>query len=179
MTNWKISSQKTVFKSELFEIKEIKLKGPNDKTKLHHDIFRRDGVFVFPITEKKEIYLISEFRYFYNKEILDVCAGFLEKGESPLATAKRELKEEVGVTATHWEELARLEISASLTKATQYLFIARDLEIGSQKLRETEEIKIVKIPLKDAIQKIYSGEIFVAPTVAGILMLAGLKLNSH
>lgn len=179
MTKWKVSGQKTILKTELFEIKETKLQGPDNKTKLHHDIFRRDGVFIFPVTDKGDIYLISEFRYFYNKEILDACAGFLEKGENPLVTAKRELEEEMGITATHWEELGRLEISASVTKATQYLFIAQDLEIGEPKPEETEEIKVVKIALKEAVRKIYSGEIFVAPTVAGILMLAGLKLKSH
>ena len=136
MTNWKVKKEKSTYKSELFEIKQTTFQNPQGEIKTHDNIYRRPSVFIFPIASNGDIYLISEYRFFFQKQILDACAGFIEEKETPLETAKREL-------------------------------------------RETEEIKIVKIPLKDAIQKIYSGEIFVAPTVAGILMLAGLKLNSH
>jgi len=179
MTNWKVKKEKSTYKSELFEIKQTTFQNPQGEIKTHDNIYRRPSVFIFPIASNGDIYLISEYRFFFQKQILDACAGFIEEKETPLETAKRELREEMGIKASQWEQLGKLEIAASNVKCTFYLFIANDLEIGKQKLDSNEEIEVVKIPLKDAIQKIYSGEIFVAPTVAGILMLAGLKLNSH
>lgn len=177
MTNWKVKKEKTTYKSELFEIKQTTFQNSQGKIKTHDDIYRRPGVFILPIADNGDLYLISEYRPNFKREIIDVCAGFIDKGEKPLDTAKRELQEEMGMKASHWEELARLELSASVLKCPQYYFIAKDLEIGEQKLEGTEQIKVIRLPIKEAVRKIYSGEIFIAPSIAGLLMLSGLKLN--
>lgn len=174
MDQWKIISQKSIFKAKLFEIKETKIK--KDKTvKAHHDIFRRPTVYVFPLTESYEIYLISEYRYLHKKRVLGAIAGFVNEGESSLDAARREMKEEAGITAEYWEEFSRLELAASVIKATVHLFLAKGLEVGKQKLEDDEDILVEKIPLQEAVKKVISREITLLTTVSGIFLLDQLR----
>lgn len=175
MSRWKIISQKFVFKAKLFDVKEIELENEAGKKKIHHQAERVPIVSVFPLTNKYEIYLISEYRYMLGKTILEAVAGHVGKKESTIAAARRELKEEAGIEAGQLEEIARIQLSGSVFKSASNLFLAKDLEIGDNNLDEGEEISVVKMPLSEAVEKVIIGEINNASTVIGILMLDKLK----
>ena len=94
----------------------------------------------------------------------------------PLDSAKRELKEETGLSATHWQELMRLHTSNSVTDERGLVYIARGLTEGKTEFEETEDLKIEKLPLEEAFERVMSGEITDAVSVAGLLKLSRLKL---
>ncbi len=172
----KILSEKETFKAEnAFTVKKLQLELPNGKKIVHYIAQRVPAISVFPLTEKYELYLISEYRYLLKKTVLEAVAGRVDKGENFLSAAKRELKEEAGITASICEELTRIELSSSFFRATQRLFLAKDLEISGQELEEDETIEVVKIPLEEAVKKVMSGEIETAATIIGILMLDKLR----
>lgn len=175
MINTRIISQKTVFKSKLFEVKENTLKVPSGKTIRHEDIYRDPTIHVFPITEEYEIYLISEYRYLHKRVVLDAVAGFIDKGESALHAARRELKEEAGITAHQIEQLTELYLGGSVILGKVHVFLAKDLEVGEQNLEEDEQIQVVKMPLSQAAQKVAQGEVQCAAAAAGILLLDKLR----
>src|SRR6185437_7183126 len=110
-------------------------------------------------TDKKEMYLISQYRYTLKSNSLEAVAGFIDEGETPLQAAKRELKEETGMTASSWEEIGKLEIAGSVVRGQTYLFLARDLEIGEAEPEEDEDITLLKMPIKEAVTKVFGGEI--------------------
>lgn len=170
-----IVSQKSVFKTDLFEVKKLNLILPNKKTRTYDVIKRRPSVFIFPITESYELYLIYQYRYLLGKIPLEAVAGFINNNESSLSAAKRELKEETGIKAGQWEEFARIEMSNSIIRAQGYLFLAKDLEMGESAPEEGEQIKLAKMPFNQAIRKIMEGEICDAGTITGILMLDQLR----
>lgn len=175
MSNIKILSQKTIHKADLFDVAQTKLESANGKKQIHQDVYVRPSVFVFPLTEKNEIYLIYEYRYLMKKTVLSAVAGFINNGETSIQAAKRELREETGLTANHWEEVYRVESANSVVKASSYLFLAKDLEGGERKPEEDEEIKLVKMSLLEAIEKIMIGEINDAKSIIGIFLLDKLK----
>lgn len=175
MNELKIISQKSVFQAELFDVREIKLINSNGKARTHHIAKRDSTISVFPLTNNNEIYLVSQYRYILGRESLESVAGFIDKKETSLSAAKRELKEETGITATQWEEIAKIEIAASVFKGAAHLFLAKGLEIGFPSSVEGEDIKLVKISLKQALAKVMSGEINVSATIVGILMLDELR----
>ncbi len=171
----KTLSQKTIFKADLFSVKEIKFLSLKGKKKIHHIAKRNSTVSVFPLTETYDIYLVSQYRETLGKVALEAVAGFIDGNETTLAAAKRELKEEAGISAEQWEELARIEMASSVFKGINHLFLAKGLEKTSQSLQDDEEIKVVKMPLQDAVNKVMSGEINVSSSVIGILFLDKLR----
>jgi 8-oxo-dGTP pyrophosphatase MutT (NUDIX family) len=175
MSQWKIISKKAILKTELFDVREIKLEDDKGKRKIHHEAERVPIVSIFPLTDKYEIYLISQYRSMLNKTVLEAVAGHIEKKETTIAAARRELKEEAGIEAQQLEEIARIQMSGSVFKSTANLFLAKGLEIGDNNLDDTEEISVVKIPLATAVEKVMLGEITHATSMIGILMLDKLR----
>ncbi|MFH1832575.1 MAG: NUDIX hydrolase [Candidatus Levyibacteriota bacterium] len=175
MANIKIVSQKIISRSKLFDVLKTKLELSNGSKRSYESIKVRSDVFIFPLLNKDEIYLIDQYRYLQKGRVLQAVAGFVEDKETSVQAAKRELKEETGLTAFNFEELLRVELANSVVKSLSYLFLAKDLEEGEQSLTESEDIKLVKISLADAIKKIFSGEIIDAKTIVGLFLLDKLK----
>ncbi len=89
----------------------------------------------------------------------------------PLESAKRELKEETGLIAEDWQELMKLHTSNSVTDERGLVYVARDLKQGETAFEETEDLLIQKLPIEEAIERVLSGEITDAISVAGLLRL--------
>lgn len=179
MNEPKIISEKTILKTPLFDVKKIELVLHTGSKRTHYVAERMPVVSVFPITDDYQIYLISQYRYLLKKVIFEAVAGYIEKNESPLAAAKRELKEETGITAIQWEELARVETSASGFRTKVHIFLAKGLELGKPEPTEDEEIILHKMPLNEAVEMIESGKIDHVTTMAGILLLDKLRRNKN
>jgi ADP-ribose pyrophosphatase len=175
MSKWKMVSQKSILKKELFEVKQLSLKDQKGKLKKQFITERNPTVCVFPITKKYEVYLIKQFRPMHGKIVLEAVSGYIEKKESSLAAAKRELKEETGISADQLEEFARIEIAGSVLKSRSHLFLATGLEEGEKNLQDDEEIEVVKMSLSNAAEKVLTGEINHSSSVIGVLMLEKLK----
>lgn len=174
MDKWKILSRKKILKAKLFDVEELKIESGN-KTRLHHVAKRRPTVSVFPITQNYELYLVSQYRYLLKKQTLEAMAGFIEENESPIEAAKRELVEETGIKAKLWKRLIKVEMSASVFKSKSHLFLARGLKNGTSRPDEDENIKLVKLSLDKAVNKVLRGEINHSSSVIGILFLDRLR----
>lgn len=176
MTHLKVLSEKTTFKVEnAFEVRKLSLELPSRK-KLTHYIAQRVPVSViFPLTNKYELYLISQYRYLLKKTIIEAVSGRIDDGESALFAAKRELMEEAGIEAGQIEQLTKIELAGSFFRGQVSLFLAQDLTLGEQELEETEHIEVIKMPLSQAVEKVMNGEIQAAATIIGILMLNQLR----
>lgn len=175
MSRWKLVSQKTVLRAKLFDVKQIDFETKIGKKKIHHQAERVPIVSVFPLTDSYEIYLLSQYRYMLKKTVIEAVAGHVDRKESVIVAAKRELKEEAGITAMQLEEIARIEMSGSVFKSKVHLFLAKGLEIGDNKLDEDEEISLIKMPLDEAVQKVMTGELNHSTSMIGILLLDKLR----
>lgn len=169
-----VFDSKTVYSSKFFDVNDLNILFEN-RPEVHQVVEVNPTATVFPLTEKDEIYLIRQYRYMMGAYVLGAIAGHIEKGEVPLISAKRELEEEAGIKATQWEELTKIELARSVVHGQQYLFIARDLEVSVPHPDEDEEITLVKMPIKEAVEKVFSGQITHAGSIIGILMIDKLK----
>ena len=98
--------------------------------------------------------------------------GGSPEGEDPLETARRELKEETGLSATEFEQVLRVHISNSVTDEVGFVFIARGLSEGETDFDDSEVLEIRKLPLDEAIQMAMDGRITCESSVASLLRVA-------
>lgn len=166
-----VVATKNVLQTKLFTVEEVQLQLANKQIQTHHVVKRKPTVSVFPITDNNEIFLVSQYRYMLKSQTLESMAGFIDPGEEALSAAKRELREETGITASIWEDLGTIALAGSVIAANNHLFVARDLTFGEQDLQDEEDIEVVKLSLEKAVEKVITGEISHAASVIGILLL--------
>ena len=170
----RVISSKNVYKAKLFDVNEVTL-DENGRQVIHHIVKRDPTVVIFPVTKDDKIYLIRQYRYLLGKRSLEAVAGFIDEGETPMQAAKRELKEETGISANVWEHMITLDMSASVIDAKAHLFLAKDLELGESNPEKGEEdIELVLLPIQEAVQKIQTGEIHFAATSTGLLLIKNM-----
>lgn len=167
----KVVSRTPVFKADLFTVYKTGLELPNGKEHTYHDAIRKNAVSVFPLTENHEIYLIDQYRYLHSGRIIEAVAGIIEEGESPFEAAKRELQEEAGITAEDLQELGAVDAAGSIITWEQRLFVARDLRLGEASPEESEDIKLIRFSLSQAVELVMSGVMRTASSVAGVMMI--------
>jgi 8-oxo-dGTP pyrophosphatase MutT (NUDIX family) len=93
-------------------------------------------------------------------------------GTDPLASARRELKEETGLTAARYAQLLTLHTSNSITDEVGYVYVAEDLVAGAPEFDATEQLDIRRLPAREAVAMALDGRITDAISVAGLLALA-------
>ncbi|NIR61415.1 MAG: NUDIX hydrolase, partial [Gammaproteobacteria bacterium] len=123
-------------------------------------------------------WLVGQQRYTLGAYSWELPMGGAPLGEEPLDAAKRELKEETGLSATHWSEVMRLHTSNSITDEVGIVYVAEGLTEGETEFEETEDLEIRKLPLAEALQLANDGEITDAISVAAILRVAALRRAS-
>ncbi|MCQ2463076.1 MAG: NUDIX hydrolase [Clostridia bacterium] len=133
------------------------------------------GVCVAPLTENGELIMVRQFRYPYGRELLEVPAGKLEKGESPVDTGRRELFEEIGCKTENMIFLGEIYPTVAYCSETIYAFAAAQLSYtGEQHLDSTEFLNVVRVPFEKAVEMVENGEIKDSKTQITILKLARL-----
>jgi ADP-ribose pyrophosphatase len=145
------------------------------------DVVRDDGieivvhgpaVAVVAVDRDDHVTLVRQPRPAAGGMLLELPAGGVEDGESPLACGRRELREETGLSGGRWFEAAAFFTSPGYTDEKLHLFVARGLEPGEASPEGSEEIEIVRVPLADVPSLLATIE--DAKTLAGLLLLLRL-----
>jgi len=123
------------------------------------------------------ILLIQQYRYAANGSLIEVPAGRLNPGEDPEACARRELLEEVGVTAGRIERLTTIWTTPGFTDERIHLFWASELTADKHAREPDEFIEVIPKLLSEALQMVQSGAISDAKTALSLLFVAGFILE--
>jgi ADP-ribose pyrophosphatase len=98
----------------------------------------------------EHLWLVRQPREAVGDYVLELPAGKLdEEGEDVLATAKRELAEEIGKAGKTWERLTTFYASPGFSDEEIHVYLATDLHDEQAHTDEIERIEIVKVPLSD------------------------------
>lgn len=142
---------------------------PTGKMISHTSIEHPGAAVIIPILNNGDIVLVNQYRPSLNKWLLEIPAGTMEKGEDPMLCAKRELKEETGYEALHWQNLGQITPLAGFCDEIQHLFLAKNLsEPSATNLDDDELMSVITLSLSEIEQKIINNDITDAKTIACI-----------
>lgn len=149
---------------------------PNGHTSIREVVDHVDGVTVLPLDEQNRVLTVTQYRYVFGKNLLELPAGKLDPGEDPVTGALRELKEETGAVPEEFVSLGRIIPAPGCYGETLHLFLARGLKMEEQALDPDEFLNVERIPFDEMVERCLSGEIEDGKTVAAVLK-AKLMLN--
>lgn len=134
------------------------------------------SVVILPLIDDQHCLMLRQFRPALEREMWELPAGTMDKpGEEPLATARRELEEETGRTASRFEYLCEFYPSPGFLNELIRVYVARNLKDGKQHLDATEQVLAVEVKsLNDALAMIHHGEITDAKTIVTLMRYAKL-----
>lgn len=161
-----------VYKGAMIEVVTEAVSLPNGRT-VPLDLVRHPGAAaVVPFLGDDEILLIRQYRYAAGGEILEVPAGKLDAGEAPELCAARELEEETGWRPGRLEHLATILTTPGFTDERIHLFAAFELERGQQDLQQDEMIELVPMPIDEALDAVWRGELSDAKSALALIHAA-------
>ena len=162
-------SREIVFDGKIFKIAKCKAELCNHQIVDREIMLHSGGVGILAIDEKQNVLLVQQYRYGASTFLWEIPAGKLEYGEDPFECAVRELSEETGCTAENMEFLGKLNPSPAIMSEIIYIYMATGLKNGDKHLDTDEFLDVVRIPLEQAVQMVFSGEITDAKTQIALL----------
>lgn len=140
--------------------------------------FANLAVGVVVLDGDDRVLLVGQHRYPLDAMSWEIPEGGVPPGEAPLEGAIRELREETGVEAADWCELARLHLSNSVSDEAAILFMAMAVHHGDPEPDGTEALEVRWVPFEEALAMTLDGGITDAMTVSGIERLALLRMRA-
>ncbi len=150
-----------------FKVDSVRL--INGKTAKREYLDHPGAAAVLPIIGDKVV-LVQQYRYPIAQTTWELPAGKLKPGQTPLAAAKAELKEETGYTAGKIKKLIFFNPAAAFSSETVRIFIATNLKPGPTKPDQDEFLNIKLWPLKQAYKMVEDGTIKDSKTIIALLM---------
>jgi ADP-ribose pyrophosphatase len=168
----KVLTSKTVFKGRVFDVTRDRVQEPNGVTAIREVIRHSGSVVVLAVDDsgaEPQVLLERQYRYAAQAYMLELPAGRIDPGETPLAAGKRELLEETGYTAKQWKRALFFYPSPGFVSETMTVFLARGLMPGTAQPEDDERIEHKLVPLSQAVKLILAGKISDGKTIAGVL----------
>ena len=106
-----------------------------------------------------ELVMERQYRYPLRRHMIEIPAGKIDPGEDPFVTARRELKEETGYTASSWRHLATIHIAIAYSNERIEIYLARGLRHEGAKLDDEEFLEVFTLPLATALRWVAEGKI--------------------
>lgn len=174
---WRQLTEEIQYENPWIRVSHQEVLRPDDSEGIYGVVhFKNQAVGIVPVDAAGNTWLVKQSRYTLNAYTWEIPEGGSPLGEDPLSTAKRELREEVGLSALDWQLLLSTHISNSVTDEVGFAYLARNLSEGRQELEATEDIEVRKLPLQEAINMAVAGEITDALSICALFKVALMKI---
>jgi len=132
-----------------------------------------DWVHVVALDEADNLLLVRQYRHGVEDFLWEIPAGKLDHGEPPQTAAVRELAEEAGVTAGHWESLGEFLPAPGLITERVHLYLAMRLTKGEAAPESDEELELQWLPLEEAMRRVVGGQLDDGKTALALIRAHG------
>lgn len=165
----KIRHSEYPFRGKILNLRYDEVELPNGRIAKREIVEHSGGVCVFALDKNRNLLLVRQYRHPYQEEILELPAGKVNAGENHYDCGKRELEEETGYIPGRYEYFGEIYPSPGYCSEIIRIYYADDLTPTAQHLDEGEFLDVVRMPFPEVLQRVLSGEIKDAKTVAAVL----------
>jgi 8-oxo-dGTP pyrophosphatase MutT (NUDIX family) len=177
---WQIVQSKVVYDNPWIGLTEYDVINPNGGKGIYGKVhFKNTAIGVLVLDNDWNTYIVGQYRFVLDQYSWEIPEGGGKLGTDPLKGAKRELLEETGLKADHWEYLLGMHLSNSVSDEWGVVFIARGLSQHTAMPEETEQLQVRKIPFDHLLNMVDKGEITDSLTVAAVYKVAFLRAQGR
>jgi ADP-ribose pyrophosphatase len=167
---WITNKSEDIYESPWIKVVKHDVLNPAGKPATYSVVnFKNLAIGVLPIDNELNTWLVGQWRYPTNEYSWEIPEGGGVLNVDPIESAKRELKEETGIVAQHYQELMRLHLSNSATDELAIVYLASGLSFENSEPEESEVLQLKKIPIHEAYEWVMGGKIKDAISVAAIM----------
>jgi ADP-ribose pyrophosphatase len=168
-------SSKVVYSGRAVRLRVDDIKLPDGRQTSREVVEHGDCVAVIPLDADGNVLLVRQFRKPVEKDLLEIPAGCIDPGEEPVATVRREMREEIGYLPRKIERLGGFYASPGYCTEYLHLYLANDLVPDRLQAEDTDSIELVRVPLSRIAGLIASGDICDAKSIAVLLLCLSLN----
>ncbi len=169
----KTMKSEKIFSGNVVSLQVDEVKLPNGKTSKRELIKHPGAVAILAITDENKIVMVEQYRKALERELVEIPAGKLEKGEEPRICAERELEEETGYECESLEWLISFYTSPGFADEIVHLYLAKGLKQKENAASpdEDEFVQLIELTLDEALQYVKEQKIYDAKTVLAVQYL--------
>lgn len=166
---WIINSRSVVYSDPWLKVTRDEVTRPDGTPGTYCISHMKRGVCVLALDADGNCHLTEEFHYAVGKVTIECVSGGIDDNEEPLATAQRELKEELGLVAEKWNDLGTVDPFTAIALSPTRLFLAEELRQTNKSPESTEIIRHVVLPFTEVLNMVKTSAITHAPSCVTIL----------
>lgn len=175
----RIISSNTIYSGRVVTLKVERLVEPGGVETTREVVCHPGSVVVIPHLPDGRLILVRQYRHAAGESLWELVAGGLERGETPLEGARRELLEETGYDASRLKPIMEFFPSPGILTEKMHLFEAWDLTASQGHPDEDERIETGFFTLDAVLEMVRRNSIKDAKTLVGALWLANGASNSR
>ena len=176
--NYKIIESDVLFRGKVFDLKVDKIKYNSGNNGIREVAVHPGGAVIVPVKDDGKLIMVYQFRYPFEKFILEFPAGKLDVNEDPKDCALRELKEETGYTANKIEKLGSIATTPGFCTEMLHIFLTTELIAGEHHREEGEyEMEIKEFTYGEIEDKIFRGEVYDSKSISAFYLASRFLLN--
>lgn len=169
---WGIHTSELMYSDPWMRVQRDQVTRPDGNPGTYAVVQLKSGVCVVALDSERQVHLTKEFHYAVGSVTIEGVSGGIEEGESSDVAAKRELAEEIGLTAKQWTHLGTVDPFTAAIYSRVDLYLAEQLSPCAKSPEGTELIEHVSFDLDDAVEMVRQGAITHSPTCVLLLRLA-------
>jgi ADP-ribose pyrophosphatase len=164
-------SSERLLTGKLVRVQRDVVRLPDGKESAREYVLHPGAALIAPFIDSETLLFEYQYRHPKGQHYIELPAGKIDAGEAALATAKRELREEAGYEATHWQHATTLHPGIGYSNETIELYVARNLTFVGRELDEGEFLSCFPMSLKEAVAMVGAGKILDTKTAFALLWL--------
>lgn len=163
----------TIYDGKIIRVEKWRVSLPDGREAAREVVIHKGAAAIVPVDAQGMVTLVRQHRVALDTFTWEIPAGKLDSvSEDPLDCAKRELEEETGLRAANWRRLSHVITTPGFCTEQISIYLATELSQHEAHADQDEFLRLQKMPLDEAVNRVMAGEFRDAKTCLGLLMAA-------